>query len=149
MIPLESIAAHMRACYPNEGCGLVVEGSGGGLIFVPIPNVAGASDVSARTQRDGYVMDPKSLLTALDAAERAGGRLWAIAHSHPDIGAYFSKEDKAKALDDGGEPLWPGVQYLVVSVRNGVVDAARLYTWDAVHRDFIEEELMSDKGTPA
>ena len=86
-------------------------------------------------------MDPKAQFLAIDAAERAGGRLYAIVHSHPDAGAYFSNEDKAKALDDGGEPLWPGVQYLVVLVRNGAVDAVRLYIWDPGGRDFIEEEL--------
>jgi adenylyltransferase/sulfurtransferase len=139
VIPIDAIAAHMGACYPNEGCGLVVADARGALAFVPIPNVAGTTDMSSRTQRDGYVMDPKSLLTALDAVERAGGRLYAIAHSHPDVGAYFSKEDKAKALDHHGDPLWPDVQYLVVSVRNARADAARVYTWDAVRRDFIEE----------
>ena len=142
MIPLGPMFAHMRACYPNEGCGLVVADARGALSFVPIPNVAGSTDMSTRTKADGYVMDPKSLLTALEAAEQAGGRLYAIAHSHPDVGAYFSNEDKAKALDDAGEPLWPGVQYLVVSVRNGAADAARIYTWNALHRDFIEEELI-------
>ena len=131
----------MRATYPNEGCGVVLEGPDGALSFRPIPNIAGASDVSTRTRRDGYVMDPQSLFNALDAAERGGGRLYAIVHSHPDVGAYFSKEDKAKALDDAGDPLWPGVQYLVVSVRNGAVDAARIYTWDPDRRDFIEEAL--------
>jgi len=142
VIPLDAIAAHMRACYPNEGCGIVVADVAGVLTFRPIPNVAGSTDMSTRSKRDGYVMDPKSLLAALDAADQAGGRLYAIAHSHPDVGAYFSKEDKAKALDDNGEPLWPGVQYLVVSVRNGTVDGARLYTWDTGQRDFIEEELI-------
>ena len=131
----------MAACYPAEGCGLVIEDASGAKSFVPIQNIAGHSDMSTRTARDGYVMEPKSLLAALDAADRAGGRLYAIAHSHPDVGAYFSKEDKAKALDDAGEPLWPGVQYLVVSVRNGAVDAILRYTWDAVHRDFIEEVM--------
>jgi adenylyltransferase/sulfurtransferase len=120
----------------------VLEDARGALSFRPIPNIAGATDVSTRTQRDGYVMDPKSLLDALDAAEGAGGRLYAIVHSHPDVGAYFSKEDKAKALDDSGEPLWPGVQYLVVSIRNGAFDGARAYTWDPERRDFIEEVLI-------
>ena len=141
MMPLKDIAAHMRACYPAEGCGLVLEDAKGALTFRPIPNIAGASDLTTRTQEDGYAMDPKAQFLAIDAAERAGGRLYAIVHSHPDVGAYFSNEDKAKALDDGGEPLWPGVQYLVVSVRNGAVDAVRLYTWDPGGRDFIEEEL--------
>ena len=45
------------------------------------------------------------------------------------------------ALGGGTEPLWPGVQYLVVSCKKAGVDAARLYTWDGSRADFAEEEV--------
>ncbi len=45
------------------------------------------------------------------------------------------------ALGGGDEPLWPGVQYLVVSVRKGQVDGARIYAWDSARRDFSESEV--------
>ncbi len=144
MMPLADIAAHMSACYPAEGCGLILADARGALSFRPIRNIAGSAEAtatSARSLRDGYVMEPKALLAALDEAERAGGGLYAIAHSHPDVGAYFSREDRHMALGGGEEPLWPGVRYLVVSVRKGTVDGARLYTWDAGARDFSEEEV--------
>lgn len=143
-MPLREISAHLRACYPAEGCGLLLADARGTLKFAPIANIAGsaaASATSGRTGRDGYVMDPKALLATLDAAERAGGRLYAIVHSHPDVGAYFSREDRDMALGGGEEPLWPDVRYLVVSVRSGSVDRARFYTWDAARRDFLEEEV--------
>jgi adenylyltransferase/sulfurtransferase len=147
MIPLSvlrEISAHARSTYPAECCGLILEDARGTRSFRPIANVAGTAagqGNSRRSQRDGYVMDPKSLLAALQETEEAGGRLWAIVHSHPDVGAYFSKEDREMALGGGDEPLWPGVQYLVVSVRSGRVDGARLYTWDPGQRDFQELEL--------
>jgi proteasome lid subunit RPN8/RPN11 len=147
MIPLTAlrlISAHARACWPAECCGLVLEDAEGARTFRPIANVAGTAvgqGNSKRTQRDGYVMDPKALLDALRETEDSGGRLWAIVHSHPDVGAYFSKEDREMALGGGDEPLWPGVQYLVVSVRSTGVDGARLYTWDAEKSDFREEEV--------
>ena len=140
-LPLREIAAHARATYPQECCGLVLADASGGLRFVAIDNVAGSSEVSARTKRDGYVMDPKQLLSALEQSERQGGRLHTIVHSHPDVGAYFSKEDRDMALGGADEPLWPGVHYLVVSVRSGRVDGARLYTWNSVSRNFVELEL--------
>jgi proteasome lid subunit RPN8/RPN11 len=149
MIPneaLEQIARHARETYPAECCGLLLADAKGGLRFQAIPNIAGTSEgasTSSRGQRDGYVMEPKALLLALEAAERAGGNLWAIVHSHPDAGAYFSREDKHMALGGGDEPLWPGVRYLVVSVREGQVDGARLYTWDGSRRDFREEEVRA------
>jgi proteasome lid subunit RPN8/RPN11 len=82
-------------------------------------------------------MDPKALLSAMQE-----GELWAIVHSHPDVGTYFSKEDKDMALGGGEEPLWPGVRYLVVSVRAGRVDGARIYAWDSSRGDFAEEEVI-------
>ncbi len=144
MMPLREIATHLAACYPAEGCGLILEDAAGGLRFVPIANIAGSAEAlstSRRTGRDGYVMEPKALLSTLDAAEQAGGRLYAIVHSHPEVGAYFSKEDREMALGGGDQPLWPGVRYLVVSVRSGSVDGARFFTWDPEQRDFAEEEV--------
>jgi proteasome lid subunit RPN8/RPN11 len=140
-LPLREIAAHARATYPQECCGLVLADAAGALRFVAIDNVAGSSEISARTKRDGYVMDPKQLLAAMQESDREGGRIHTIVHSHPDAGAYFSPEDRRKALGDDGEPLWPGVNYLVVSVRSGRVDGARIYTWNSESRDFAELEL--------
>jgi proteasome lid subunit RPN8/RPN11 len=141
---LKSMAAHARSTYPAECCGLVLTDAAGAPRFVPIANIAGtpeAAGSSNRTGRDGYVMEPRALLSALDEAERSGGCLAVIVHSHPDVGAYFSKEDRAVALGGGDEPLWPGVQYLVISCRRAGVDGARLFTWNARERDFDEEEV--------
>ncbi|MGZ6123979.1 MAG: Mov34/MPN/PAD-1 family protein [Myxococcales bacterium] len=147
--PLRHIVLHAEATWPAECCGLLLEDRLGALRFQPIRNVAGTADgaaTSGRSQRDGYVMDPKALLDALEAAERAGGRLWAIVHSHPDVGAYFSSEDRNMALGGEDAPLWPGVRYLVVSVRGGRADDARIYTWDDGSRDFREEKVPGIVG---
>ena len=141
---IPSMAAHARSTYPLECCGLVLADAAGTPRFLPVPNVAGtraAAGNSDRTRRDGYVMEPRALLEALEQVERNGGRLAVIVHSHPDVGAYFSKEDRDIALGGGGEPLWPDVQYLVISCRAGGVDAARLFTWNPQERDFAEEEV--------
>ena len=138
------ISTHARSTYPAECCGLVMDGGDGSLRFVAIPNIAGtaaAAGNSQRTRRDGYVMDPKALLAALSEVEQGGGRLAAIVHSHPDVGAYFSREDRDMALGGGAEPLWPGVQYLVISCKDAGVDAARLYSWDPARGDFAEEQV--------
>ncbi|HEX9605355.1 MAG TPA: M67 family metallopeptidase [Myxococcales bacterium] len=141
---MAQIASHARSAYPAECCGLVVAARAGALRFVPIANIAGteaAAGNSRRSRRDGYVMDPKALLAALTEAEEGGGGLAAIVHSHPDVGAYFSREDREMALGGGVEPLWPGVQYLVISCKETGVDAARLYTWDPARVDFAEEQV--------
>jgi proteasome lid subunit RPN8/RPN11 len=147
MIPsdvLREIARHARDTYPAECCGLLLADASRSLRFQAIANIAGSargSETSSRTRRDGYVMDPKALLDVLEATEREGGSLWGVVHSHPDVGAYFSSEDRNMALGGGDAPLWPGVRYLVVSVRAGTVDGARLYAWDASAGDFREEEV--------
>jgi len=141
-LPLREIAAHARACYPQECCGLVLSDAEGTLRFVAIDNIAGASEASERSKLDGYVMDPQQQYLAISGAEKAGGRLAVIVHSHPDVGAYFSAEDRRQALAGPEQPWYPGVQYLVVSVRGGRVDGAKQYTWDERLRDFVEVELF-------
>jgi [CysO sulfur-carrier protein]-S-L-cysteine hydrolase len=141
---MAQIAAHARSTYPSECCGLVMQDAAGSLRFVPVANIAGtaaAAGNSQRSRRDGYVMDPQALLAELAKAEQGGGRLAAIVHSHPDVGAYFSREDRDMALGGGSEPLWPGVQYLVVSCKGDGVDGACLYSWEDVRADFAEEQV--------
>ena len=152
MIPAEElkrIAAHAASTYPAECCGLLLADAAGALRFVAIDNIAGTAEgvqTSARSGRDGYVMHPKQLLKALQQADEQGGQLWGIVHSHPDVGAYFSSEDRHMALGGGAEPLWPGVQYLVVSVRAGRVDGARIYRWEPSHGDFAESQVTGIEG---
>ena len=117
-LPFKEIVAHAKACYPRECCGFVVDGR-----FVPIDNIARGDDE--------YEMDATQQLKA-----EQSGQISVIVHSHPDVGAYFSPRDKARALFDPETPWFPGVQYLVVSVRNGRVDGARLFTWDPAVKDF-------------
>jgi proteasome lid subunit RPN8/RPN11 len=141
---LAPIAAHAKSVYPAECCGLVVADAQGALRFVPVANVAGTEQgaaTSRRTRRDGYVMDPEAVLRVLGDAESQGGRLAAIVHSHPDVGAYFSKEDQDMALGGGNEPLWPGVDYVVVSCKPAGVDDVRLYRWQPSQRAFAEEQV--------
>ena len=146
---LREIAAHARSTYPAECCGIVICDRDGTPTFVPIANIAGtagALGTSRRSGRDGYVMDPKALLAALSRAEEAGGALRVIVHSHPDVGAYFSKEDRDMALAGGDLPLWPGVDYLVVSCRAGEVDDAKLYAWNENRSDFDEKQVPITSG---
>ena len=126
---LRELVAEGEACFPEEACGLVFEGPSGKRAQA-MANVidryhARDPDHFPRTARTGYLMEPREQLAALEAAEQGGERLCAIFHSHVDVGAYFSKEDRAMAVTDEGETLYPGVEYLVLSVRNGRCDAIK------------------------
>ena len=48
----EEMAAHARSTYPAECCGLLLQ-TGGELAFRAIANVAGTTEISSRTPRDG------------------------------------------------------------------------------------------------
>jgi proteasome lid subunit RPN8/RPN11 len=141
---MPAMAAECNARYPAEACGLLIADAKGALSFVAIPNIAGtqsAAQTSSRTGRDGYVMDPQRLVAELEKADAAGGALAGIVHSHPDVGAYFSREDREMALGGGDSPLWPGVDYLVISCRHGRTDDARLFHWEDARREFAEEAI--------
>jgi proteasome lid subunit RPN8/RPN11 len=126
---LRQLVSEGEVRYPDEACGLVFEGPAGkrALALRNVLDLYHARDPDRfpRTARTGYLLEPREQLAALEEAERAGERLCAIFHSHADVGAYFSEEDRGMALTDEGMPLHPGVEYLVLSVRGGRCDAIK------------------------
>ena len=129
----DDVVAWVATSYPNEGCGLVVHGAAGFRV-IETPNLADkyhAVDPAMypRTARTFYIINP---LEFIDAEER-GEEVVAVVHSHCDVGDYFSDEDIAAAVmprfepDETLEPAHPGVDYLVVSVREAGSDAVSLF----------------------
>ena len=137
---LRAAIAEGERCYPVEGCGLIFAGAAGQRV-VAMENVIDRYHARdpvqfPRTARTGYFMDPRTQLTALESAEAQGERLAAVFHSHADVGAYFSAEDKHMALTDEGEPLQLGVEYLVLSVRAGKCDAIKGFRFETGGKTF-------------
>jgi proteasome lid subunit RPN8/RPN11 len=87
------------------------------------------------TPRTAFAFDPREWLGVILEAETRGEQLAWVYHSHVDTGAHFSAEDREWAAPDG-EPLLPGVGYLVVSVVRGRATQARGFAWK--FRDFHE-----------
>lgn len=140
---LSEIISHLIAAYPNEGCGLVLRGKDGTLRVRPMENAYDryhAKDpvTFPRTSRTAYRFDSKEFLAVSREADEKGEEVSCIFHSHADVGAYFSAEDRAMAAPDG-EPLMPGVAYLVVAIDQGRATAARVYRWNS--GDFAETVL--------
>ncbi len=130
---LTPILKHLEAAYPNEGCGLIFSGPNG-LRIRPMQNAYDKyhrvdPERFPRTSRTAYLFDPKEDLIVQREAESTGERVHCVFHSHGDVGAYFSQEDRAMAAPDG-EPLLPGVCYLVVAVDQGKSTAAKLFVWE-------------------
>ena len=71
-----------------------------------------------------------------------------VYHSHANAKAYFSEEDKQRAML-GNEPMWPDAHYLVISVVNCNVLNAKSFAWDYSKRDFVRLIKSISKGTNA
>lgn len=128
---LRAIAQHVESTYPLEGCGVVLAHADGALEVRPLTNAYDryhALDATQypRSSRTAYLFEPKEWLQVMNALDEKGAQLACVFHSHADVGAYFSAEDQKQAMADG-EPLLPGVPYLVIAVNQGKAAEGRLF----------------------
>ena len=72
--------------------------------------------------------------------EKEGGAVSGFYHSHVDCEAYFSAEDKERAMA-WDEPAYPEAIYLVVSVYGDDPRGSKAFAWDAAQTDFVEVEI--------
>jgi len=140
---LDEIFAHTRATHPKECCGAVVEQDGRDIVrrFTNIQDRLHAEDPATypRGAETAYTSEPRELLEVIRAGDEPGARLSVFYHSHTRVGAYFSGEDRARALF-GDEPAYPEVTYVVVS-DSRTPGEARAFRWDEGARDFVEVVL--------
>ena len=136
---LKSIHDHVMQWFPDEACGLLIEGPEGASVELA-ENLADKyhkldPETYPRTGRTSYLLDPMLLANT----ERRGARVVAIFHSHVRVGAYFSDEDVAQAMspfDDG--PMYPGIEYVVMDAQDEGVQGHKLFSWNADAKEFQE-----------
>jgi [CysO sulfur-carrier protein]-S-L-cysteine hydrolase len=122
---LQAIYRQARAEFPRECCGYIL-GHGDDAELVTCENRqdklhALDPEANPRTAENGYNIGGKELLRLVRSFE--GDRpATIIYHSHPRVGAYFSREDTDAALAAG----YP-VDYLVVDVQDDTVREAKLF----------------------
>ena len=136
---LAELIRHLSAALPDEGCAVLL-GREDRVRVVPMQNAqsvhhARDPDGFPRTARTAFSFDPRAWLAVLREADRAGERVLAIAHSHPEAGSGFSAEDARHAVPDG-QPLLPGVAHLVVAFEGGRPRSGRWAVW--TDGDFLE-----------
>lgn len=139
---LQEIFRYAENDYPNECCGMIL-GFSGCAEFSRVKAFKNVQDeyhaqepkIFPRTSRQAYFMDPKELLALQKELRASGEEIRVIYHSHIDVPAYFSEEDKRLALG-GGAPLYPEVDYLIVSVTQKKASEACLYAWDSGKKEF-------------
>ncbi|MCS6926100.1 MAG: M67 family metallopeptidase [Candidatus Binatia bacterium] len=143
----DELCRHAQETFPEECCGAIVVNAAEEEEVRRITNVQNA--MHARDPRHyprdatvAYFMDPKELLAIIKEVESGQVTLKAFYHSHPNHDAYFSAEDKTRAMF-GDEPAYPDAAYLVISIYNRTVRAIRAYRWDEETRDFVETGLST------
>ncbi|CAB3788369.1 hypothetical protein LMG28614_02676 [Paraburkholderia ultramafica] len=139
------ICNHACSTYPEECCGFVLaDGTVHCGINIQSELNRRQPDIHKRTAVNGYTFSVADTL-AITQSLRSNNPVAIIYHSHPDVGAYFSREDEDKALFMG-KPVYP-VGYLIVDIREGRALAARLFEWDrdqfACTREFQVSETNS------
>lgn len=144
---LDDILAHARELDPEECCGAVVRRDGRDTVW-RLTNIQGRlhdenPDEHPRDARTAYAPEPRELFAAIRAGEAPGARLTVFYHSHSVRGAYFSGEDRARAMF-GEDPAYPDVVYLVVSDARARGEA-RGFQWSEADRDFVEVRLEIQK----
>jgi proteasome lid subunit RPN8/RPN11 len=127
---IEKIYAQSLQSYPDESCGLILEDG-----IRPCTNILNDlhqadSKTYPRTAKEGFVFSAEDALF-LSRNINSDNPVKIIYHSHPNVGAYFSNEDKSNALLYD-EPIYP-VDHLVIDVQSNEVICSKLFR-------FIEED---------
>ena len=148
---MRQISLHAEADHPAECCGLLTTARGSSLSRVhPCENIQNRMHQEdptryPRNSRIAYFIDPQEQYRIISAAEREGGRISGFYHSHIDCDAYFSEEDKERAMV-WDEPAYPDAVYLVISVFGDGVRGHKAFAWDGESRDFTEVDVEARLG---
>jgi proteasome lid subunit RPN8/RPN11 len=116
--PWTSLDAHAMAAFPAESCALAFAGTATGFELVLTENVAACRETA-------FAIAPNDLLGPL----ATGLELAAIIHSHCRIGCRLSDADICLALGPEGEPLFPGVTYVVLDAQEDGLRGYAAYLW--------------------
>ena len=139
---------HGGETYPEEACGVLSGPADDPTRLTgthPIENTLGrlhAEDPERypRTPREGYVLDAAAYVKLERALAEEGKKIRVIYHTHVDVGAYFSEEDKKQATW-GGEPIFPNLVYLVCGIKARKPDGSILVDFNQETREFDEHPV--------
>ncbi|MBH8554957.1 Mov34/MPN/PAD-1 family protein [Nostocaceae cyanobacterium CENA357] len=137
---LERVYLHSRHSYPEECCGFIL--NDGVKECENVQNKLHKLDPFKypRTARTAFTFSFEDLLF-LDRSFNSNNPVRIIYHSHPDLGAYFSDEDRNHAIIDG-EPIYP-VKHLVIDVQSTRIGCAKLFKF--VNGDYQLVKLFDGK----
>ncbi len=113
---LDAVVAHAQREDPNECCGFIAVRDGVADKAYRIKNVADQQPRPAPL-RSAFYLDPMQQLMVTQAIEDSGAQVGVLYHSHPRSAGEPSQTDLNWAKQ------MPGVEWLIVGLRGGEVDA--------------------------
>jgi len=140
---MEAIHNQALAEYPNECCGWVIQKADGSQSYTVSKNLQEKyhkfdPEAYPRSPREAFIPEMKKLQDELDDLS-GGDSLFSIVHSHIDVAAYFSAEDKLQMSDPvTKKPIYNADNYLVVSVQEGKIHSHAVFSFDEDASDFVE-----------
>ncbi|HXO19974.1 MAG TPA: M67 family metallopeptidase [Thermoanaerobaculia bacterium] len=141
---LQTINRHAAVSYPEECCGVLIGRSGASDSSgeaVVVERILSVGNEREDSRHNRYVISPETILAAQKEARARGLEIVGYYHSHPDHPARPSDFDR--------EHAWPGLSYLIVSVEQGKVAAARSWRLADDRQRFDEEVVEPAAGQPA
>ncbi len=144
---MNQIIVHAVQKYPDEACGFLMGPKGRDLVteFCPMKNIynemhARYPETYPRTARTAYLIDPGEQQKVFEKTASGPEEVKSIVHSHTDHDAYFSEEDQLVAAP-WGEPSFPGISFVVVSIYEGKFKETNDYAWHEAEKSFIKRPM--------
>lgn len=134
---LQVMTRHAATAYPEECCGVMLgtvtrDPAHGGETTL-VQRVLSVENERDDSRHNRFLITPETVLAAEKQARRLGLDVVGYYHSHPDHPAEPSEFDRSHA--------WPGMSYVIVSVRDG--RPAETRSWRLVEdRTHFEEETL-------
>ena len=140
------ICDHAKKQFPEECCGIILHADTQEFVR-PCRNIQNEKHredpaTYPRDARTAYLMHPDDLIAIHKEAETQHRPIKAFYHSHPNHEAYFSEKDKSDAMM-WGEPAYPGVAYLVISIYEDIIRIVKAFEWHEDTSDFIEVPVQT------
>lgn len=137
---------HAEQEYPSEACGAVFF-DGKGQVYQPLENLQDKyhkldPELYPRTSKEAFFINTLKLTRLIEDYESQGGHLFAIFHSHIDVGAYFSAEDRQKmASEDKSSEVFSSKCYIVTNVIKAKAAEDAVFFYSKTSQDFEEATL--------
>jgi proteasome lid subunit RPN8/RPN11 len=137
---LAAVGRHAVSAYPHECCGVLLGKRDADRSHVTLIAQCRNSHDSPASR---YVIDPVELIGIQRDARDLQLEIVGFYHSHPDHPPVYSATDLEEAN-------WGGCSYLIISVANQHVTAARSYRlrFEGDLRQFVEEPLVESAALP-